>query len=945
MTIAFDYRLIVETRWRSFMSSVHSIAYFTSRFATLAFIVLYVASNATMAPAMSQPMCQSRVTASAIFFVMSQSSIILIFLLRTMAIWNLDVRVVWPLALAWFAMVGLELTMPIKASGVIIENFCTWSINGFYVGASMTSLAVTGLLCMILTVWKLNQRGWRGILRCFLPRQTHSIDSQEVGAMLVQRTTVFVIILISIIVVADAVYFSAKLVVYQLMTISAYLAIAASLAGRIFRRSWKLTRSAYYQQPPSYFPDWADNASTGSDPGSAARPSPRRRSIDSYTFVEGEFKAGPGSSAKSLILPLREKDRTPAQLFADRHGRRPSEGTLDVPPVNMIGSNPSFDGMPPAAQSHDSTLRWQEEGQIPRRTPEPSLYERDFGISHTPELPPKLRSELANKSSNLSRANDTPGSGTGGLTRFVLPFGALEVLSGTKGRTRRPQTDPSQGNTSRRRGSANDLKQGARPATGSSAAESPQRKGVEALDEAAEAEHSEESAVDPATRDDLVRVPSRSRLWLDSSAERARMEAAASFGLTLASGDQDVKLPYASSIASSSHPSLHSAGSAGRKDLSSRRIANKRLILENASMAREGLSESERRRGDSSDGSLFDSSYTSSSRPTTSGFGQSATSKLGSPLVPGTPSSSTAGNGMRRSSFLASPAIPPGNIRTNDRSAYDFDAIRQSLSTTEQGWRPSTGDHGAMAETARTEGRWAPSTSHRLAGRQGTLSIDETLMAASGTGLHIRNIHQPLGLQGAEKQLRGVSSMQAGLRPWTAPNKDDHLAATEVRRGSEGSVLPERQHSQPQDALAAFRQVIDEDCDSSQGESLSRPRTSRGGRLGAFGQVPHDPDGGDPDDDAGAGAGALSKQSLSAFGPSAATHRRRNSSPTRCHDVRPMTSDGSLAAVRPFGWTARRAAPAEEPASEQPPGLSVIEQQYRKLAAYVDEDNGKAAQS
>lgn len=47
LTTPFDYRLLTETNWKSFLSAVHSLAYFFSRFSTLAFIVLFVHQQST----------------------------------------------------------------------------------------------------------------------------------------------------------------------------------------------------------------------------------------------------------------------------------------------------------------------------------------------------------------------------------------------------------------------------------------------------------------------------------------------------------------------------------------------------------------------------------------------------------------------------------------------------------------------------------------------------------------------------------------------------------------------------------------------------------------------------------------------------------------------------------------------------------------------------------
>lgn len=46
LSLTFDYRLLLETNWRSILSTIHSLAYYLSRYAMLTFITLFVRQSA-----------------------------------------------------------------------------------------------------------------------------------------------------------------------------------------------------------------------------------------------------------------------------------------------------------------------------------------------------------------------------------------------------------------------------------------------------------------------------------------------------------------------------------------------------------------------------------------------------------------------------------------------------------------------------------------------------------------------------------------------------------------------------------------------------------------------------------------------------------------------------------------------------------------------------------
>ncbi|PWN38211.1 uncharacterized protein FA14DRAFT_177484 [Meira miltonrushii] len=159
----------------------------------------------------------------------------------------------------------------------------------------------------------------------------------------------------------------------------------------------------------------------------------------------------------------------------------------------------------------------------------------------------------------------------------------------------------------------------------------------------------------PAKRDDLVVIPPKGRLWLDSGAERARMEA------------HDLPSPF-----SFNSPNMYSTSGAESRGSSirsppssvgsSRKSANaKQLILERATEAGENLASRPY--------------LTSSRRFSTS----AALPTLASNGIHSTNAQIREKNS--RSSFLPSPAIiSPTNL--SDKSAIDFDEMQRSLRTT-----------------------------------------------------------------------------------------------------------------------------------------------------------------------------------------------------------------------------------------------------------------------
>lgn len=669
-SISFDLRLLRETNWRSKLSALHTLSYYLSRLSTLAFVVVYVVINAPSSTLANSQMCQSRVTAAATMFVLSECSVLLVFIMRTVAIWNLDWRVNFILLIGWLATFGLSLALPIKGRGVLHGGFCTWEIGGQWVGISMVTTAITCALCLIATIVKLNKHGWRGWYKSMIPSASRSIDAEDVSRVLVQRTTLFFSIMILSIIVGDIVYFSVEFFAWKLLAVPLYLTISSNMAGKIFRKSWRMTHSVQYNMPPSYFPSsWHDsgtqlqglfryngsqnqsnigphsgihfrNGLEGMVPSSYSdvyrgpplspfevselsqhrRPS-QYRTDDIFSFVEGVFRtSNPAAhiSVKSLSLPMwrDNEDKTVAQQFAaeSRLDRRASE------PAGMHG------------KSMQSKMMQKQQGADSSSTDRDAIEVEDhkrqlamMGIAEAPSFGSRYnRSHLNSRGSNSRH-----GHSSGGGSPVPAPFGSTSKANlsingrSNKRNQRRPTTAPSQN-------------------------------GHEDL-----SSHTNSSQNDTKTsrRDDLALVPTRGRLWLDSGAERARMEA----------HDQ----PTSFNVNSFNiYPSMggDSRGSSIRSPPSSmgrshKSVNAKQLILDRATEAGQNLAEQ---------------SFS------TTGRRFSSNAALPSPFLNG--KHSTNNGQLReknpRTSFLPSPAIISPTNWTTDLHRVDFDAMQRSLQTT-----------------------------------------------------------------------------------------------------------------------------------------------------------------------------------------------------------------------------------------------------------------------
>ncbi|EPQ25646.1 uncharacterized protein PFL1_06783 [Pseudozyma flocculosa PF-1] len=381
-TAPFDIRVIRETTWSSIFSSVYSVAYLLSRYVSLAWIVTAVTNSIIMTSS-----CDPWMKASTALFSIAISATMLVFCLRTCSIWQMRSKVVIPVMTAWALVAAFAVLLPAMSDGTHVEssNFCAWHFNGLYVVGVFASLLLFDVLCLVLTVLKLNKAGWRGIARGIFPSSRHNYDAEDVKTMLVQKTTAFFVIQFVFLISALLLYVLTDRYAYRLMNIVASVAVASSMAGRIFRKAWRQTRELAPERinrPPSYYPAWADEhldrrdasdpavlsmpypgypggsrpgtsgnfSSSGGahgGPGAFKRPSGRRRPDSLDFYVEGELGAK-SHSASAVSLRSCGQDRSgqlpssAAQTAAQTYAAQQLQAlyAMDSVVVEGTGGNP-----------------------------------------------------------------------------------------------------------------------------------------------------------------------------------------------------------------------------------------------------------------------------------------------------------------------------------------------------------------------------------------------------------------------------------------------------------------------------------------------------------------------------------------------------------------------------------------------------------------------------
>ncbi|SNX87913.1 uncharacterized protein MEPE_06624 [Melanopsichium pennsylvanicum] len=385
-TIPFDVRVIQETSWSSSFSSIYSIAYLLSRYVSLSWLITVVTNSVIMTDT-----CGAWMKSSIALFSIAISATMLVFCLRTCSIWHMKQNVVSLVVSTWLLVVAFAVLLPVMSYGAQLptSNFCAWHFNGLYVVGVFGALLLFELLCLILTVCKLNKDGWRGLTHGLFTSSRHNLDAEDVKTMLVQKTTAFFIIQFLFLISALLVYVLTDTYAYRMMNIVASVAVASSMAGRIFRRAWRQTRELAphnINRPPSYFPAWAeehhdapfhrrDDTSScspsiqagdgGRAEGVAPKPSrggPRDKHDSLDFYVEGEF--GPKLKSRSMSSPsLPSLPRTPVTSGAAQQMREMEAGqarvnhngdTVSITPSTMVIARKNLVVPTPAAHIHSS---------------------------------------------------------------------------------------------------------------------------------------------------------------------------------------------------------------------------------------------------------------------------------------------------------------------------------------------------------------------------------------------------------------------------------------------------------------------------------------------------------------------------------------------------------------------------------------------------------------
>lgn len=313
------------------------------------------------------------------------SSAYLVFLLRTMNLWKTKLWACIPLVGCFFAMIGLCVALPQNMSVERLpgDPFCNYQLGGWLSYAVLAACALFDLLNFALLGAKLSKSGIKGILRCLLPQTEANYDHEDVTQMLLQKTGIFTAAQFLLLISIAVVYGTLPELNYQLMQVACFHSISASMAGRIFRRAWRLSREHAPQNidlPPGYQTSWAERAGLGGNgtqgmggvdgiPVSKKKEQDLLRDDDSY--VEGEFKLTTKEKEKvSSILPRSRPGTTSSAVSAIPHtgtsvmssDRRPSprvDVTVDTIPLQHRVINveaPSAAVLPPATIAPTATV-------------------------------------------------------------------------------------------------------------------------------------------------------------------------------------------------------------------------------------------------------------------------------------------------------------------------------------------------------------------------------------------------------------------------------------------------------------------------------------------------------------------------------------------------------------------------------------------------------------
>jgi hypothetical protein len=120
----------------------------------------------------------------------------LVFLLRTLALWHFQLRVVVPLTVSWLLVVAWSAVIPVQTViRPLAGGFCDWTLDHLGAVYLFAFVFLFDALALAFTVLKLNRAGWRGLVRGLLPQTGADIRGEDVvSVMLVQRTTAFFVL-------------------------------------------------------------------------------------------------------------------------------------------------------------------------------------------------------------------------------------------------------------------------------------------------------------------------------------------------------------------------------------------------------------------------------------------------------------------------------------------------------------------------------------------------------------------------------------------------------------------------------------------------------------------------------------------------------------------------------------------------------------------------------
>ncbi|GAC77031.1 hypothetical protein PANT_24c00012 [Moesziomyces antarcticus T-34] len=438
-TIHFDLRLVKETLWSSSFSALYSVAYLLSRYMSLAWLITVVTNSVIMTNR-----CDAWMKGSTAMFSVAISATMLVFCLRTCSIWHMKQKVVSLVVSAWLIVVSFAILLPVMSNGnqLPTSNFCSWHFNGLYVVGLFGALLLFDLLCLVLTVCKLNKAGWRGLVHGIFPSSRYNLDAEDVKTMLVQKTTAFFAIQFLFLISALLVYVLTDTYSYRMMNIVASVAVASSMAGRIFRRAWRQTRELAphnLNRPPSYFPAWAEehrdttgfarperrsSSNPGLDPRAEATEADARNKRDhdkhdSLAFyVEGEYR--PKLKSRSMSSQsLRSVPRTPLS------GANTQQQQMREMETGQVGADPHADHAGVTIISRNTLV--PPAATIPQNGPAPAYSrrlgsagssrpntgdQRSLGSSPSREMAALPRGAISGSLVSISSHRDDAGSST-----------------------------------------------------------------------------------------------------------------------------------------------------------------------------------------------------------------------------------------------------------------------------------------------------------------------------------------------------------------------------------------------------------------------------------------------------------------------------------------------------------------------------------------------------